>query len=85
MVVNLIVGGVFPCSEVGMIIKDFCLKIKMLPNCSIIFTSRRANNVAHCLAKLGLSSVEGSFWMEECTLSVYPVVLGDRHPRVFFS
>ena len=61
VVVNLIPNGVFPYFEVGLIVKDICLKLEMLPSCFVIFAPRRANNVAHCPAKLDLSFVEDRF------------------------
>ncbi|KAK3188750.1 hypothetical protein Dsin_028311 [Dipteronia sinensis] len=76
VIVNLVNNGVFPCSEVGLIIKDISLKLESFSNVSIDFVPRMANMTAHCLAKIG-SIDTYNYWMEDCPPCVALVVFGD--------
>ncbi|KAK2654943.1 hypothetical protein Ddye_007995 [Dipteronia dyeriana] len=53
------------CSEIGVVIMDIQNLLKLDIYISINFVSRKANHIAHVLAKKGFSCVEDMFWLEE--------------------
>ncbi|KAK2646057.1 hypothetical protein Ddye_021252 [Dipteronia dyeriana] len=77
VVINLLISGVPPLSDVGLIIQDNYSFYEKSFSCSFAFAPRKANMATHCLAKYGLSSSVDGYWMEECPPSVVLVVLGD--------
>ncbi|KAK1577682.1 hypothetical protein Q3G72_023807 [Acer saccharum] len=77
VVVDLVNSRNVPCAEVGLIIGDICNFIVTHPGCKFVFVPRKANMVAHSLARLSLSYGSDLFLMEEVSYCVLPVVLGD--------
>lgn len=77
VVVSMINSGVAPISNVGLVISDILDLVNASPFCCVCFAPHKANMVAHCLAKLGLSNVFDSFWMEEVPPCMALVVLGE--------
>ncbi|KAK2645800.1 hypothetical protein Ddye_020995 [Dipteronia dyeriana] len=77
VVINLLNSVLAPLSDVGLIIQDIFSFCEKYFSCSFNFVPRHGNMVAHCLAKLGLSSSVDDFWMEDCPPSVIPEVLRD--------
>ncbi|KAK3218112.1 hypothetical protein Dsin_012082 [Dipteronia sinensis] len=76
VVVDLVLSGVAPQADVGVIISDIFLLI----GCnaiSISYVPRRANMVAHNLAKLVVSSVNDCFWFEFFPSPMKDLVLAD--------
>ena len=63
-VVNLVIKGCPPLGDVGTVIGDILALLDTLPACSVIFAPRKANVVAHCLARLALSSDFDVFWSD---------------------
>ncbi|KAK2657606.1 hypothetical protein Ddye_010658 [Dipteronia dyeriana] len=53
------------CSKIGVVIDDIHVLLEQVHCGSINFVSRKANQVAHMLAKNGISFVENMFWLEE--------------------
>ena len=53
------------CSDVGIIIADIQAMLEQVPCVSVNFVPRKANQVAHVLAKNSLSCVEDLFWLED--------------------
>ncbi|KAK1552164.1 hypothetical protein Q3G72_011625 [Acer saccharum] len=56
VVVKIIDSGSVPLSDIGTIISDIVQKLDCHSGCNVIFSSRKANLVAHGLAKLSHSS-----------------------------
>ncbi|KAK2649115.1 hypothetical protein Ddye_016604 [Dipteronia dyeriana] len=77
VVINLLNSVVALLSEVRLIIQDIFSFCEKSFSCSFNFVPRNGKMVAHCLAKLGLSSSVDDFWMEKCPLSVILEVLRD--------
>ncbi|TXG57115.1 hypothetical protein EZV62_018428 [Acer yangbiense] len=76
VVVRLINSDV-PLSEVGIVVSGIRRLLYCEQGCSVIFAPRLADVVAHQLAKIGVSAVRNSFWMEVVQPEVVPLVLGD--------
>ncbi|KAK2635585.1 hypothetical protein Ddye_030377 [Dipteronia dyeriana] len=79
VVVDMINKVENPRSEIGLIILDV---LKLIGNGSerrVCFVPRKANLVAHCLAKCGLSIERDMVWLEECPQNVTRVVLVIAH------
>ncbi|KAK3230811.1 hypothetical protein Dsin_002692 [Dipteronia sinensis] len=77
VVVSLVNSVSSPLDEIGLFINDIVDLMNSSPQCKMCFIPRKANMVAHGLAKLGLSSESDRFWIEEVPPSVAPIVLGE--------
>ncbi|KAK3182792.1 hypothetical protein Dsin_030078 [Dipteronia sinensis] len=64
-------------SEVGTIIDDIRFLMQRLNTCNVKFVFRKANYVAHFLAKLALSICEDQVWLEEYPSCVRKYLLDD--------
>ena len=78
VVVGWITSQVCLCSDVGSIISDICVLLKYMHCNSVNFDPRKANQIAHVLAKNGLSCVEDMFWLEDFPPCVSTFVVADR-------
>ncbi|KAK3206532.1 hypothetical protein Dsin_020578 [Dipteronia sinensis] len=52
-------------SEVGLVIADILTLVHSMRCCSVDYVPRKANQVAHLLAKMALSNLEDLYWMED--------------------
>ncbi|KAK3198222.1 hypothetical protein Dsin_021637 [Dipteronia sinensis] len=77
-VVNLVKAGCSFSNDIGLVINDILAHLREAPGVSLNFVPRKANYVAHSLAKLALESSELRFWMEECPPCV------ERYVRNYF-
>ncbi|KAK3204419.1 hypothetical protein Dsin_018465 [Dipteronia sinensis] len=76
-VVNLVNSSINVCSDIGLVVRDIkdCIRNGMVD--SIFFSPRKANVVAHRLAKHALLLAEDQFWMESYPPCVERVVQTD--------
>ena len=66
-----------PLSDICLIISDIHCLLETSPICKVFFVPRKANMVAHSLAKFGLYLEHDRFWLEEVPPCVASTVLGD--------
>ncbi|KAK2649974.1 hypothetical protein Ddye_017463 [Dipteronia dyeriana] len=64
VVVNLVSSPMVTCSKVGPVVHDIKGLLSLSKECKIRFVPKKANMVAHCLAKLGCSVESNGFWLE---------------------
>ncbi|KAK2656328.1 hypothetical protein Ddye_009380 [Dipteronia dyeriana] len=62
-------------SDIGIIVHDILSLLGNFRECSVVFVPRKANMVAHFLAKEGLFSESDDFWLEEVPRCMSPLVL----------
>ncbi|KAK2633985.1 hypothetical protein Ddye_028777 [Dipteronia dyeriana] len=65
LVVNWLNNGVSFLSEVDVILNDIYHLLGLVLSSSVCFVPRTANQVAHQLAKMDLSSSIGLYWIED--------------------
>ena len=70
VVVKWINGGEYLCSDIGSIIVDIRNLLSHLCCASVAFVPRKANQVAHFLAKHAFHCVEDMFWLEDFLLGI---------------
>ncbi|KAK0595025.1 hypothetical protein LWI29_002683 [Acer saccharum] len=58
------------CSDIGIVLMDIQNLLQLNFCLSVNFVPRKANRVAHVLAKNGLSCVEDMFWLEDSPPSI---------------
>ena len=79
---EVIVGWIncknYLCSEIGVVIDDIHLLLEQVRCVSVNFVPRKANQVAHVLAKNGFSFIEDTVWLEEFPPCVSSLVSVDR-------
>ncbi|KAK3225380.1 hypothetical protein Dsin_005242 [Dipteronia sinensis] len=76
-VVNLINGKETPLADIGILLCDISDLLCSVPIVVVSFVSRKANMVAHTLAKMGLTSSDDQFWLENYPPDVESCVLAD--------
>ena len=69
-------------SEIGNIINDIHILMVQASCSSILFVPRKANQVAHVLAKNSLSCVEDMFWLEEFPPYVDSLIMAECRFRL---
>ncbi|KAK0579421.1 hypothetical protein LWI29_026174 [Acer saccharum] len=77
IVVNLVNKGDSSSADVGHIIADIVRFLRSLESCSIAFTPRKRNAVAHSLARTALSIASDRCWVDSCPPCVERLVLLD--------
>ncbi|KAK3183021.1 hypothetical protein Dsin_030307 [Dipteronia sinensis] len=77
IVVSLIKSSNVRLSDICLIIGDILDLVNGQLQCKVCFIPRKANMVAYCFVKLGVSLEIDRFWMEEVPSSVPPIVLGE--------
>ncbi|KAL5787645.1 hypothetical protein ACOSP7_004594 [Xanthoceras sorbifolium] len=75
--ISSIVKGDPPLSDVGLIIVDIIHLVSSLSISHISFASRLCNDVAHGLAKFGLSFSEPLVWIEDAPPCVEALILSE--------
>ncbi|KAK3182823.1 hypothetical protein Dsin_030109 [Dipteronia sinensis] len=82
VVVSHIRSGSAPLFDVGLVISDIIYFLDCNPSCSVAFVPKKANMVAHRLAKLGLTLDINLFRIEEVLPCLAPIVMGDCPTRL---
>ncbi|KAK2648872.1 hypothetical protein Ddye_016361 [Dipteronia dyeriana] len=76
-IVQLVNAGVSCPSDIGLVLDEIQDRLERVDNGWVRHVSRKANNVAHTLANMGLGDVEDPFWLEEYPLCVDRFLLED--------
>ncbi|KAK0593300.1 hypothetical protein LWI29_034527 [Acer saccharum] len=77
VVVKWILNGSHLDSAVDAILEDIAVLRKECGDLKVVFTPRRANLVAHVLARQALKNVDDFFWLEEFPYCVASAVQAD--------
>ncbi|KAL5787121.1 hypothetical protein ACOSP7_004070 [Xanthoceras sorbifolium] len=78
--VKLVLGNMVDCLEIGLVVEEIQHLCMNFSRYSVVFGSRKVNWVTHGLAKLALTSIGDSFFIDSVSPSVASFVL-DNLPK----